>query len=242
MKLTLGFGLTFCFSVVLLAQTTAPSPDKAPDASAPVPYSSVSQVNLLLSQLEQISQSIQRDLPGLRIEKWKTDTNTKRGSQADVASIQRNLQNALPAMVSELRNSPESLPPTFKLYRNLDALYDVFISLAESAGAFGSRDEYQALQNDVNSLESLRRMFADRVENLAGSKEAELVKLRTDLQNARAMEKPAAPPQKTVVDDNEPPKKPVKRKPVHKVAKPPATASPAPDATTPPPASNPAPQ
>jgi hypothetical protein len=242
MKLTLGFGLIFCSSVVLLAQTSAPSPDKAPDASAPVPYSSVSQVNLLLSQLEQISQSIQRDLPGLRIEKWKTDTNTKRGSQADVASIQRNLQNALPAMVSELRNSPESLPPTFKLYRNLDALYDVFISLAESAGAFGSRDEYQALQNDVNSLESSRRMFADRVEALAGSKEAELAKLRTDLQNARATPKVDAPPQKTVVDDNEPPKKPVKKKPVHKVAKPPATAPPSPDTTTPPPTANPAPQ
>ena len=83
-------------------------------------------------------------------------------------------------------------------------------------------------------------MFADRLETLAGSKEAELAKLRTDLQNARAIPKVDAPPQKTVVDDNEPPKKPVKKKPVHKVAKPPAT--PSPDTTAPPPAANPAPQ
>jgi hypothetical protein len=241
MKLTLGFSL-ICYPVLLFAQTAAPSSTKPPDAPAPVPYSSVSQVNLLLSQLEQTSQSIQRDLSGLRIEKWKTDANTKRGSQADVASIQRNLQTALPEMVAELRNSPESLPPTFKLYRNLDALYDVFVSLAESTGAFGSRDEYQALQNDLNSIETSRRMFADRVETLAGSKEAELTRLRTDLQNARATEKVAAPPKKTVVDDTEQPKKPVRKKPSPKVPKPPASTSTSPNATAPPSTTNPAPQ
>jgi len=240
MKLALGFSLIFCTSVLLLAQTASPSPPTPPTTSAPVPYSSVSQVNLLLSQVEQTSQSMQRDLSALRIEKWKTDANTKRGSQADVASIQRNLQTALPGIIAELRNSPESLPPTFKLYRNLDALYDVFASLAESTGAFGSRDDYQALRNDVNSLETSRRMFADRLETLAGSKEAELTRLRTDLQNARAIEQ-AAPPKKVVVDDTEPPKKPVRKKPAPKPPKPPAS-TPSSSGQTPPSTANPAPQ
>jgi hypothetical protein len=242
MKLTLGFSLIFCSSVLLVAQTAAPPPATPLEPSTPVPYSSLSQVNLLLSQLEQTSQSIQRDLSGLRIEKWKTDANTKRGSQADVASIQRNLQTALPGIMAELRNAPESLPPAFKLYRNLDLLYDVFVSVTESAGAFGSRDEYQALQNDVSSLESSRRMFADRLETLADSKEAELSRLRADLQKARATEPIAAPPKKVVVDDTEPPKKPVKKKPAPKPPKPPASTPAAPAATTPPAAANPAPQ
>jgi len=240
MKLALGFSLIFCTSVLLVAQTASPSPPTPPTTSAPVPYSSVSQVNLLLSQVEQTSQSMQRDLSALRIEKWKTDANTKRGSQADVASIQRNLQTALPGIIAELRNSPESLPPTFKLYRNLDALYDVFASLAESTGAFGSRDDYQALRNDVNSLETSRRMFADRLETLAGSKEAELTRLRTDLQNARAIEQ-AAPPKKVVVDDTKPPKKPVRKKPAPKPPKPPAS-TPSSSGQTPPSTANPAPQ
>jgi hypothetical protein len=241
MKLTLGFSLVFCSTALLFGQTAAPSATKPPDGS-PVLYSSVSQVNLLLSQLEQTSQSIQRDLSSLRIETWKkTDANTKQGSQADAASIQRNLQTALPEIVTELRNSPDSLASTFKLYRNLDALYDVFVSLAESTGAFGSRNEYQALQNDLNSLESSRRMFADRIDSLAGAKEAELARLRTDLQNARASEKAAAPPKKTVVDDTEPPKKPVRKKPAPKVPKPPASTTPSPNATPAPP-TNPAPQ
>lgn len=241
MKLTLGFSLILCYPVLLFGQATAPSPAQPPDTAAPVPYSSLSQVNLLLSQLEQTSQSTQRDLSALRIEKWKTDSNTKKGSQADASSIQRNLQTALPEIITELRNSPDSLPSTFKLHRNLDALYDVFVSLTESTGAFGSHDDYQALQNDLNSLEIARRMFADRVETLAASKEADLARLRAELQTARATEKVTATPKKTVVDDTEPPPKPVRKKPTAKVPKPPASTSSDPKPTAPP-AAAPAPQ
>ena len=42
-------------------------------------------------------------------------------------------------MIAELRTSPESLASTFKLYRNLDALYDVFGSVVESA--VGSQEQ-----------------------------------------------------------------------------------------------------
>lgn len=233
MKLAYGFPLLVCCPVLLLAQNASPAPAKPSGGATPVPYSSVSQVNLLLSQLEQSSQAMQRDLSDLKVEKWKTDAATKRSSQADIASIERNLQTALPAIVADLRDSPESLPPTFKLYRNLDALYDVFVSVTESAGAFGSRDEYQALQNDLGSLDGSRRMFADRMAALAESKEVELTKLRTDLQTARATEKVAPPPKKVIVDDTVPPSKPVKKRPAHKVPKAPAPPAPNPDATTP---------
>jgi hypothetical protein len=180
-------------------------------ASPPVPYSSVSQLNLLLSQLEQAAQSSQVDLAKLRIERWKADSGSKRQTEANVESVQRNLQTALPGIIGELRNSPENLASTFKLYRNLDALYDVFGSVVEAAGAFGSKDEFQTLQNDLGALERSRRSFADRMETLAGAKEGELVRLRTALQNAQAAVS-SQPAKKVVVDDTEPPKKAVKKK------------------------------
>ena len=130
----------------------------------------------------------------------------------NVESIQRNLQSALPEIIAELRASPESLTSTFKLYRNLDALYDVFESVAESAGAFGSKDEFQSLENDVSAFEKARRSVADRMETLAGAKEVEVTRLRAALQSAQA-NTPAAPPKKIVVDDAAPAKKPVKKKP-----------------------------
>lgn len=203
-----------CIALLGILATAQSAPSNPPSNAAPVAYSSVSELNLLLSELEQTSQATQLDLAKLRIEKWKTDANTKRGEQTDVESIQRNLQNALPEIVAQLRNSPEDLATTFKLYRNLDALYGVLGSVVESAGAFGSRDEFQSLQNDLNALERARRSFADRMDTLAQSKEGELARLRAQVQTLQAAQTVAPPPpKKTIVDDTEtPPQKTVKKK------------------------------
>ena len=83
-------------------------------------------------------------------------------------------------------------------------------------GAFGSKDDLQSLSNDLSGFDGTRKQLAQRIENLSAAKEAEIVRLRTDLKTAQAAI-PAAPPKKIVVDDNEPPKKPaVKKKPVAK--------------------------
>jgi hypothetical protein len=213
-----------------------------PAQAAPVSYASVTELNGLLTQLEQTSKSAQADLAGLRIEKWKTDAGTKKQSLAGMDSVQRNLKGALPEIIGQLRAAPEDLPATFKLYRNLDALYDVMGGVVESAGAFGSKDEFQAISTDLSNFEASRRAFAGRIENLAASKEAEIVHLRTDLKTAQAAI-PSEPPKKTVVDDNPPAKKPpVKKKPVAKPATPASTAAkPAATGQTTTPAPQPAP-
>jgi hypothetical protein len=226
------------WGVVLLAASASAqsSPSNAQPAPAvPVPYASVSELNLLLSDLQQASQSTQADLSRLRIEKWKTDSNTKQGTTTDVASIQRNLQNALPELVNQLKSSPENLTATFKLYRNLDALYDVFSSVVESAGAFGSRDDFQALQNDLDAIQRSRRAVADRMQNLSDGKETEIAHLRTQVQTLQAAQAAPAPPAKKIVvdDDAPPPKKPVRKKPVPKPAKPASTTPAQPSNSTP---------
>lgn len=191
---------------------------------APVSYASVNELNGLLGQLDTTSKTTQADLVKLRIERWKTDTSNKKQTLANVDSIQRNLQSALPQIMAELKAAPENLPATFKVYRNLDALYDVLGNVVESAGAFGSKDDFEALSNDLNAFEGARKQMAGRIENLSSAKEAEIVQLRGELKTARAAI-PAAPPKVTVVDDNEPAKKaPVKKKP---------TAKPKPAATQP---------
>src|SRR6266496_288022 len=152
----------------------------------PVSYTSISELNQLIVNLQQASQAMQDDLGGLRVEKWKTDSGTKRQTQGNVESIQRNLQSALPGILNDLKNSPENLALTFKVYRNLDALYDVSTSVLESAGAFGGKDEFQALNKDLGALEDSRKAFAERIDKVATAKETELGQLRVALQNARA--------------------------------------------------------
>jgi len=215
------------YSVQGTVASAAASPQGA------VSYSSVTELNGLLAQLEDTSKTTQVDLAKLRIERWKTDSGSKKRSLNDADSVQRNLENALPEMITQLRNSPENVPATFKLYRNLDALYDVLGSVVESAGAFGSRDDFQSLSNDLSSFEGTRKQIAQRLETLATAKEQEIVRLRTDLKAAQAAAPAAtAPAKKVVVDDNEAAKPAVKKKPP---AKKPATTPPAakPAATTP---------
>lgn len=174
--------------------------------SSPVSYASVTELNGMLGQLEDTSKKTQSDLQKLRVEKWKTDNSYKKQALGNVDSIQRNLQGALPEILGQLRSAPESMPVTFKLYRNLDALYDVLGSVVEGAGAFGSKDDLQSLSTDLNAFEGTRKQLGERLENLSNSKEAEIARLRTDLTKAQAMI-PAEPPKKVVVDDTEPPKK-----------------------------------
>lgn len=217
------------FALLLPCRTTAQEPSGAPAATQPpVPYASVSELNGILAQVKQTAQNMQADLEKTRIDRWKTDSSTKRQTQANVESIQRNLQSALPDILAQLSNSPEDLAASFKLYRNLDALYDVFGSVVESAGAFGSKDEFQSLSNDMSGLENTRRSFGERMQKLAGAKEEELTRLRVQIKTLQAA--PPAPAKKIIVDDTEPPKKPVaKKKPK------PATTQPAkPPTSTPP--------
>ena len=217
---------------VLWAAVCASGQTPAPQAGAPVSYSSVSELNSLLSRVDEAAKTTLSDLSKLRIDKWKVDSNTKHQSQGDVQSIQRNLQSALPELMNQLRASPEDLTATFKLYRNLDALYDVFGPVVESAGAFGSKDEYQTLANDLGAFESTRKSLADRMENLTTSKESEMTRLRTQVKELAAQTPPPAP-KKTIVDDTEEPK-PAKKKSTTKKTTKPATTTTNPPAQPPP--------
>jgi DNA anti-recombination protein RmuC len=207
-----------------MAQNAGDAGNAAPP---PVAYASVSELNGILAQLQQTTQSMQTNLESMRVEKWKTDASSKQQTLANIESIRRNLKSARPETVTQLNGAPENLEASFKLYRNLDALYDVFGSIVESAGAFGSKAEYQTLGNDMTSLESVRRSFAERMQKLAAGKDDELARLRTQVKALTAA--PPPPPKKVVVDDTEPPKKPVKKK----------VAKPKPPATTDAPASTP---
>ena len=174
----------------------------------------MNELNGILTQLEETAKSMQADLGRTHIEKWKADAATKRQTLAIVESIQRNLQSALPETIAQLKNSPEDVGMSFKLYRNLVVLYDNFGSVVENAGAFGSKDEFQSLGNDMSGLENARHVFGERLQKLAASKEEELTRLRTQVKTLSAA--PPPPAKKVVVDDTEPPPKKTAKKKVTK--------------------------
>jgi hypothetical protein len=180
------------------APPVAMQPALAPDVSA------------TLAQLDQVVQQSRLDLARLRVDKWKTDSSIKRQAEANVESVQRNLTAALPAIEQQVRTNPGSVAAAFKLYRNLNALYDVMSSLTESTGAFGSKDEYQALARDTANLDNLRRSLADKVEAMAAARDTEVAQLQVRARQAAAAAA-AAPPKRIVVDDSESDKRSAKK-------------------------------
>ncbi len=210
------------------SQTTPP----ASSNSSPVAGNSANAILSDLDKLQAAANQVAVDLGRMRIEKWKTDNSSKQQAQANADSIQRNITNALPGMINAVRAAPQDLGAQFRLYRNMNALYDVLNSLTESVGAFGPKNEFEALAQQLEVVDSARHNLGDSVETLASSTQSELGQLRTQLRAAQQQATAAAaPPKTTIVDDNEPAKKVTTS---HK-KKPPAQK---PAATPPPPNTN----
>ena len=183
-------------SCALFAQVNPRSTARQPGAAASaVPIDT--ELNGMLRQIEQSASNLNLELGKLRVEKWKIDSASKRQAESNIDSVQRNLTAALPGFVAAVRNAPRNVAPGFRLYRNLSVLSEVLNSIAESAGAFGPRDEFERLADDINGLETARTALGKRVESLAEAQAAELARLRSQLQ-AKAQQAPA----KVVVDDN----------------------------------------
>ena len=207
-----------------LAAAQAQQPIGQPSANTPQPVGNVAmaQSPLLLSQVEQAARIANEDIARVRIEKWKTDGNTKKEAEARAHSIQRNVADAMPVLLNQARQAPDSVAANFKLYRNVKALYDEFATLSEYAGAFGAKDDYRLLGTDAQNLDTLSRTLADRVEALATQMDTQMTQLRAQAAQARAQG--SAEPKKIIVDDNAPVKKKTTKKKV--AAKPKTTENP----------------
>ncbi len=223
----------FSCSLAMLAQAPAGSSVSAPSPAVQQPTGSYSTTPVLpeLDRLQAVSSAMNGAISQLRIEKWKADGNSKRQAESNAESIQRNLTSALPGMISSVRSAPQDMAAEFKLYRNVNALYDVVSSLTESAGAFGPKSDYEALAQQLDSLDSIRRNLGDYLEQLTASTQSQLDQLRTQVKTLQAAAS-AAPPKKVVVDDTTPAKKSTS---THKKKTTKATNSPSGSSSTAPP-------
>ena len=201
MKFSAPLLLGLAVSVFATAQTATPSQPLTTAPSSPTTTSG--DVGLLLTRIEQETQGLNTDLSKLRIEKWKADSSAKQQAMENATSIQRNITAALPELVGAVRSAPQSLAANFKLYRNVNALYDVVANLAESTGAFGRREEYADISPHVAALDDLRRSYADSLLQMAANADNTIIAAQR-AQAAAAAAAQAPPPKKVIVEDTEP--------------------------------------
>jgi len=216
MKLLLRLLLIAVVAPLSQAQTTlSPPPANTLPAAQNFP-----DPGSLLSRIQQETLGLNADLGKLRIDKWKTDSSTKSQATDNVESIQRNIAKALPGLISAVRSAPHSLGANFKLYRNINALYDVLANLAESAGAFGKREEYEVIAPHAAAIDDDRRAYGDLLAQMTASADSHIAAYQQAAAQAAAQ-----PPKKIIIDDTEPAPAP-KKKPRKKSAPSSSKASP----------------
>jgi hypothetical protein len=198
-------------------QSTAPTQSVAADNSA---------LFSNLDRLQSAASQANADIARMHIDKWKADNETKQESQTNAGSLQRNLTSALPVLISAVRTAPQDLTAGFKLYRNLNALYDVLTSFTETAGAFGPKSDYDALAQQLNTIDTARRELGDRLESQTAQTQVELNQLRAQVRTLQQAAVPPPPPKKVVVDNADTGKKPAhKKKPAADAASEPNSGS-----------------
>ncbi len=158
------FVLISCLGLSALAQQ-APVNSQV---QAPPP----ADLNTILLQVQQATSSANVNIGKLRIEKWKTDSQQKQQMQQVADSLQKNITNAVPGLISDVQTSRGGVLASFKLYHNLNVVYEFLSSMAEAAGAFGRKEEYQPLEGDATALDTVRQNLSIYIEQAAGKMEA----------------------------------------------------------------------
>ena len=189
---TAMLAMALLLSLCVSAQT--PTAVSQPPAAPP-------DINTVLTDLSRVAMVTNGDIGKLRIDKWKTETSQKQQMQQVADSLQRNITTAIPGLIAEVQSSQGSVSKTFKLYHNINVVYEFLNSLAESTGAFGKKEEYEPLATDVNALDNVRQSLSSYIEQAANTMESRARQGTTAAQNSQSTQKG---PKKIVIDDAAP--------------------------------------
>ena len=164
---------------------------------------------------------VQRSTASLTIPKWKAPGEVRNAAQQNTASIQRDLTDTLPGLVTQADSAPGSVPASFGVYRNIDALYDVLLRVYQTAFLAAPENEVDSVSSALQKLEAARRQLGDTIVSDSKAHETQIVQLQNALKTATETHPEAPAVKPAVIDDGPTPAPKKKKKPA---AKPPANS------------------
>jgi hypothetical protein len=204
----------FLFAFFVAVSTQGQS---AADAQPPAHPSAILPSGIVQTALS----DVQSTTAALNTSRWKASGDAREAAQENVDSIQRDLSNTLPALLAQADGAPESVPPSFAVYRNIDALYDVLLRVSEEASFAAPSNEAASVADCLQKLEAARSQLGDAILQASQHDEGQITALQ-----AAAKKVSAAPPTantETIIDDGpvttqakSTKKKPASKKPTSK--------------------------
>jgi hypothetical protein len=184
------------------------------------------------AMLQPALSDIQNTTLSLNISRWKAPGSIRDETQQNINSIQRDLGNTLPGLIAQADAAPAAVSPSFAVYRNIDALYDVLLRVSETADLAAPEEEANSVASSLQRLEAARSQLGDVILHTSQRNEAQIVALGAAVRSAKA----ALEAQKhssstsTVIDDGPvktPPARRKKTEPRKPASKPAAASTPA---------------
>lgn len=153
--------------------------------------------------LRQALSQVQNTMASLNIPRWRTSRGVKQTAQEDVDSIQQDISQTLPGLLVSADAVPESVPPSFTVYRNVDALYDVLLRVSEIANFVAPPDEADAIASSLQELETARARLGDAILRVSQQHEERIKQFEAAIQKAKTKAKTAdaATVRETIIDD-----------------------------------------
>ena len=188
------------------------------------PAPQVPDLNAIVLQIQQSTSSASVDIGKLRIEKWKTDSGQRQQLQQVADSLQKNIANAVPELVNDVQSSRGGVVASFKLYHNLNVVYEFLSSLADAAGGLGKREEYEPLATDAAALDTARQNLSIYIEQAAVKLESANRPSAGTTPGNQSLGT-VVPGKKVVVIDDDPPAPKKRAKPTKKKASTPPAGS-----------------
>ncbi len=193
-------------SPVVYAQAAAAASPTA--AVPPTPVFAVASLRPALA-------NVQTAIANLGIAHWKVSGATRAATEQDVASMQRDLTTTLPGLMAQAdvvpANGTVALSPSFAVFRNLDALYDVLLRVTETAALAGSSSDANILEEARAGLEDARGKLGAWLLQSITAQDAQIASAQVHVSHQPPP--PPAGPTKIVVDDGPDNPKPHKKKP-----------------------------
>jgi hypothetical protein len=156
--------------------------------------------------------NVQTAISSLTIARWKASADIRANAQQDVNSMQRDLATTLPALMAQAEGAGANgaaLSPTFAVFRNLDALYDVLLRVTETAALTGTSSDANLLEQARAGLEDGRGQLGAWLLQAIGAQDAQIAHPAPPVSRASA----PTGPTKIVVEDGPEVAKPRKKKP-----------------------------
>ena len=184
--------------VLIFSLATFAAQGQVPGSAQPVPHSTADLPPSAV--LRQALSEVQNTTANLDISRWKAPGGVRSAAQEDVDSIQRALSQTLPGLLGPADATPESVPPLFAVYRNVDALYDVLLRVSDVANLAAPSDDADAITTSLQELQSARARLGDAILRVSQQHEAQIREFETTMRTAKA-EQPAAKKGTIIVDD-----------------------------------------